>query len=87
MARIPEAELQHIKAAVPLVAMVKQQGRQMYKRGTKRRTGACGLSAARTRRTRAVGGTMRHRSRTGNDSERRRWYGGRASECASGKFG
>ncbi|HDS7112715.1 TPA: hypothetical protein QH394_000317 [Klebsiella aerogenes] len=49
MARLPEAELQHIKAAVPLVAVVKQQGRQMYKRGTKRRTGACGLSAARTR--------------------------------------
>lgn len=33
MARIPEAELQHLKAAVPLVAVVKQQGRQMFKKG------------------------------------------------------
>ncbi|EPS4688980.1 CHC2 zinc finger domain-containing protein [Salmonella enterica subsp. enterica] len=33
MARIPEAELQHIKAAVSLVAVVKQQGRQMFKKG------------------------------------------------------
>jgi len=33
MARIPEAELQHIKAAVPLVAVVRSQGRQMFKKG------------------------------------------------------
>jgi len=33
MARIPEAELQHLKAAVPLIAVVKQQGRQMFKKG------------------------------------------------------
>jgi DNA primase len=33
MARIPESELQHLKAAVPLVAMVQAQGRQMFKKG------------------------------------------------------
>ncbi|EAY4651118.1 toprim domain-containing protein [Salmonella enterica] len=33
MARIPEAELQHLKAAVPLVAVVRSQGRQMFKQG------------------------------------------------------
>ncbi|TKV13884.1 toprim domain-containing protein [Citrobacter sp. wls619] len=33
MARIPEAELQHLKAAVPLVAVVRSQGRQMFKKG------------------------------------------------------
>jgi DNA primase catalytic core len=33
MARIPEAELQHLKAAVPLVAVVRSQGRQMVKKG------------------------------------------------------
>ncbi|WP_038269569.1 CHC2 zinc finger domain-containing protein, partial [Xenorhabdus cabanillasii] len=33
MARIPEAELQHLKAAVPLVAIIEQQGRQLFKRG------------------------------------------------------
>ncbi|NDL01609.1 CHC2 zinc finger domain-containing protein, partial [Photorhabdus bodei] len=33
MARIPEAELQHLKAAVSLVAVVEQQGRQLFKRG------------------------------------------------------
>ncbi|EAA7842859.1 toprim domain-containing protein [Salmonella enterica] len=33
MARIPEAELQHLKAAVPLVAVVRSQGRQMLKQG------------------------------------------------------
>ncbi|EBF2920013.1 toprim domain-containing protein [Salmonella enterica subsp. enterica serovar Agama] len=33
MARLTEAELQHIKAAVSLVAVVKQQGRQMFKKG------------------------------------------------------
>ncbi|MBD2816569.1 toprim domain-containing protein, partial [Xenorhabdus sp. Flor] len=33
MARIPEAELQHLKAAVPLVAIIEQQGRPLFKRG------------------------------------------------------
>ncbi|BET95288.1 hypothetical protein TCT1_02090 [Xenorhabdus sp. TCT-1] len=33
MARIPEAELQHLKTAVPLVAIIEQQGRQLFKRG------------------------------------------------------
>nr|WP_114192138.1 CHC2 zinc finger domain-containing protein [Edaphovirga cremea] len=33
MARIPEAELQHLKAAVSLVAVVKQQGHQVFRRG------------------------------------------------------
>ncbi|WP_244590046.1 CHC2 zinc finger domain-containing protein, partial [Xenorhabdus budapestensis] len=33
MARIPEAELQHLKSAVPLVAIIEQQGRQVFKRG------------------------------------------------------
>ncbi|WP_036771234.1 CHC2 zinc finger domain-containing protein, partial [Photorhabdus australis] len=33
MARIPEAELQHLKAAVSLVAVVEQQGRKLVKRG------------------------------------------------------
>ncbi|EIW3218120.1 toprim domain-containing protein [Salmonella enterica subsp. enterica serovar Agbeni] len=33
MARLTEAELQHVKAAVSLVAVVKQQGRQMFKKG------------------------------------------------------
>uniref|UniRef100_UPI0036D7C065 CHC2 zinc finger domain-containing protein n=1 Tax=Photorhabdus sp. RM322S TaxID=3342825 RepID=UPI0036D7C065 len=33
MARIPETELQHLKAAVSLVAVVEQQGRQLFKRG------------------------------------------------------
>ncbi|MDE9448414.1 DNA primase, partial [Xenorhabdus bovienii] len=33
MARIPEAELQHLKSAVSLVAVIEQQGRQVFKRG------------------------------------------------------
>ncbi len=33
MARIPEAELQHLKAAVPLVALVKAQGRKLFRKG------------------------------------------------------
>ncbi|CAX56965.1 CHC2 zinc finger domain-containing protein [Erwinia pyrifoliae] len=33
MARIPEAELQHLKAAVSLAAVVQAQGRQLFKRG------------------------------------------------------
>ncbi|NTY90122.1 toprim domain-containing protein [Serratia fonticola] len=33
MARIPEAELQHLKAAVSLVAVVRSQGRQVFKKG------------------------------------------------------
>ncbi|MEQ1977642.1 CHC2 zinc finger domain-containing protein, partial [Xenorhabdus sp. SGI240] len=33
MARIPEAELQHLKSAVSLVAIIEQQGRQLFKRG------------------------------------------------------
>ncbi|TYO95426.1 CHC2 zinc finger domain-containing protein [Xenorhabdus doucetiae] len=33
MARIPDAELQHLKTAVSLVAILKQQGRQLFKRG------------------------------------------------------
>ncbi|OCQ53715.1 DNA primase [Photorhabdus australis subsp. thailandensis] len=33
MARIPEAELQHLKAAVSLVAVVEQQGRKLVKHG------------------------------------------------------
>ncbi|WP_338804614.1 CHC2 zinc finger domain-containing protein [Xenorhabdus griffiniae] len=33
MARIPEAELQHLKAAASLVAVIEQQGRQLFKRG------------------------------------------------------
>ncbi|MBD2812913.1 hypothetical protein ID853_19080, partial [Xenorhabdus sp. Vera] len=33
MARIPDAELQHLKTAVPLVAVLEQQGRQLFKRG------------------------------------------------------
>ncbi|WP_407237699.1 CHC2 zinc finger domain-containing protein [Escherichia coli] len=33
MARIPEAELQHLKAAVALVAVVQAQGRQLVKKG------------------------------------------------------
>ncbi|MEL4889781.1 CHC2 zinc finger domain-containing protein, partial [Pectobacterium betavasculorum] len=33
MARIPESELQHLKAAVPLVDVVRSQGRQVFKRG------------------------------------------------------
>ncbi|PHM37745.1 DNA primase [Xenorhabdus mauleonii] len=33
MARIPEAELQHLKSAVSLVAVIEQQGRQLVKRG------------------------------------------------------
>ncbi|MDE9545397.1 CHC2 zinc finger domain-containing protein, partial [Xenorhabdus bovienii] len=36
MARIPEAELQHLKAAVPLIAIIEQQGRQLIKRGKDR---------------------------------------------------
>ncbi|PHM27299.1 CHC2 zinc finger domain-containing protein [Xenorhabdus innexi] len=36
MARIPEAELQHLKAAVPLIAIIEQQGRQVVKRGKDR---------------------------------------------------
>ncbi|MBC8951172.1 CHC2 zinc finger domain-containing protein [Xenorhabdus sp. TS4] len=36
MARIPDAELQHLKAAVPLVAVLEQQGRQVIKRGKDR---------------------------------------------------
>ncbi|MBD2826817.1 CHC2 zinc finger domain-containing protein, partial [Xenorhabdus szentirmaii] len=33
MARIPEAELQHLKTAISLVAIIEQQGRQLFKRG------------------------------------------------------
>ncbi|MDC9583434.1 CHC2 zinc finger domain-containing protein, partial [Xenorhabdus sp. PR6a] len=33
MARIPDAELQHLKTAVSLVAIIEQQGRQLFKRG------------------------------------------------------
>ncbi|OSM94034.1 MULTISPECIES: CHC2 zinc finger domain-containing protein [Lonsdalea] len=33
MARIPDSELQHLKAAVPLVEVVRAQGRQVFKRG------------------------------------------------------
>ncbi|WP_261850218.1 CHC2 zinc finger domain-containing protein, partial [Pectobacterium araliae] len=33
MARIPESELQHLKAAVPLVEVVRGQGRKVVKRG------------------------------------------------------
>ncbi len=33
MARIPEAELQHLKAAVSLVALVNAQGRKLFKKG------------------------------------------------------
>ncbi|MFC0075293.1 CHC2 zinc finger domain-containing protein, partial [Samsonia erythrinae] len=33
MARLPESELQHLKAAVPLVEVVRAQGRQVFKRG------------------------------------------------------
>ncbi|AZK63874.1 DNA primase [Pectobacterium versatile] len=33
MARIPESELQHLKAAVPLVEVVRAQGRKVVKRG------------------------------------------------------
>ncbi|MGK4332233.1 CHC2 zinc finger domain-containing protein [Lonsdalea quercina] len=33
MARIPDSELQHLKAAVPLVDVVRAQGRQVFKRG------------------------------------------------------
>ncbi|WP_340612106.1 CHC2 zinc finger domain-containing protein, partial [Xenorhabdus bharatensis] len=33
MARIPDAELQHLKSAVSLVAIIEQQGRQLFKRG------------------------------------------------------
>lgn len=33
MARIPEAELQHLKATVSLVAVAQQQGRTLHKRG------------------------------------------------------
>ncbi|WP_237385463.1 CHC2 zinc finger domain-containing protein [Xenorhabdus sp. Sc-CR9] len=33
MARIPDAELQHLKTAVSLVAVIEQQGRQLFKRG------------------------------------------------------
>jgi len=33
MARIPEAELQHLKAAASLVAVVKSQGRQVFRQG------------------------------------------------------
>ncbi|MCA6939518.1 CHC2 zinc finger domain-containing protein [Pectobacterium versatile] len=33
MARIPESELQHLKAAVPLVEVVRSQGRQVFRRG------------------------------------------------------
>ncbi|WP_407078858.1 CHC2 zinc finger domain-containing protein [Xenorhabdus szentirmaii] len=33
MARIPEAELQHLKSAVSLAAVIEQQGRQLFKRG------------------------------------------------------
>ncbi len=33
MARIPDAELQHQKAAVPLVTIIEQLGRQWFKRG------------------------------------------------------
>ncbi|QNJ37155.1 toprim domain-containing protein [Xenorhabdus nematophila] len=33
MARIPDAELQHLKSAVSLVAVIEQQGRQLFKRG------------------------------------------------------
>ncbi|WP_132459478.1 DNA primase, partial [Samsonia erythrinae] len=32
-ARLPESELQHLKAAVPLVEVVRAQGRQVFKRG------------------------------------------------------
>ncbi|MBS9430942.1 CHC2 zinc finger domain-containing protein, partial [Photorhabdus akhurstii] len=33
MARIPEAELQHLKTAVSLVTVAEQQGRKLIKRG------------------------------------------------------
>ncbi|MBD2816758.1 hypothetical protein ID850_18980, partial [Xenorhabdus sp. Flor] len=33
MARIPDAELQHLKAAVSLVAIIEQQGRKLTPRG------------------------------------------------------
>ncbi|MCG8711043.1 toprim domain-containing protein [Brenneria sp. 4F2] len=33
MARIPDTELQHLKAAVPLVDVVRSQGRQVFKKG------------------------------------------------------
>ncbi|MDC9583313.1 CHC2 zinc finger domain-containing protein, partial [Xenorhabdus sp. PR6a] len=33
MARIPDAELQHLKAAVSLVAVIEQQGRKLTPRG------------------------------------------------------
>ncbi|AYH21782.1 DNA primase [Pectobacterium parmentieri] len=33
MARLPESELQHLKTAVPLVDVVRAQGRQVFKRG------------------------------------------------------
>ncbi|MEI7240317.1 CHC2 zinc finger domain-containing protein [Pectobacterium brasiliense] len=33
MARIPESELQHLKVAVPLVDVVRSQGRQVFRRG------------------------------------------------------
>ncbi|PHM44389.1 CHC2 zinc finger domain-containing protein [Xenorhabdus szentirmaii] len=33
MARIPDAELQHLKSAVSLAAVIEQQGRQLFKRG------------------------------------------------------
>ncbi|TYO92782.1 CHC2 zinc finger domain-containing protein, partial [Xenorhabdus doucetiae] len=33
MARIPDAELQHLKSAVSLVAVIEQQGRQLTPRG------------------------------------------------------
>uniref|UniRef100_UPI00111BE0D0 CHC2 zinc finger domain-containing protein n=1 Tax=Xenorhabdus vietnamensis TaxID=351656 RepID=UPI00111BE0D0 len=36
MARIPEAELQHLKSAVPLVAIIEQQGRKLIPRGKDR---------------------------------------------------
>ncbi|WP_426578137.1 CHC2 zinc finger domain-containing protein [Xenorhabdus stockiae] len=36
MARIPEAELQHLKAAVPLVGVLEQQGRKLIPRGKDR---------------------------------------------------
>ncbi|MDC9583429.1 CHC2 zinc finger domain-containing protein, partial [Xenorhabdus sp. PR6a] len=36
MARIPDAELQHLKAAVSLVAVIEQQGRKLTPRGKDR---------------------------------------------------
>nr|CAC9163732.1 Uncharacterised protein [Escherichia coli] len=48
MARIPEAELQHLKAAVSLVAVVQAQGRQLVKKG--KTSPRCARSMTRKRR-------------------------------------